>query len=121
MSAAGNCARFNRRAKEFGLTTRTYREMDPTRHRDEHRLISKRKYAHLPAHHHPMSIRVKHPNGEEHSYSELPSLSALMLARDDPTKDIVFVDGNPRIVEKAPTSSPQVAQKAKNGPKSGQK
>jgi hypothetical protein len=43
---------------------------------------------------------VMHPNGEI-MYHGLPSLSDLMLARDDPTKRIRFVNGNP-VIEDAP-------------------
>lgn len=46
-------------------------------------------------------MKVMHPNGEVHTYG-LPSLSDLMLARDDPTKRIRFVNGNPIIEDRKP-------------------
>ena len=45
--------------------------------------------------------KILHPNGELTSYG-LPSLSDLMWARDSDKHDIIFVDGNPVIVEKKP-------------------
>ena len=43
--------------------------------------------------------KILHPNGELTTYG-LPSLSDLMWARDSEDHDIIFVNGNPVIVEK---------------------
>lgn len=43
--------------------------------------------------------KILHPNGEVTTYG-LPSFFDLMWARDSKTHKIVFVNGNPTIVEK---------------------